>query len=157
MARLLYKAGAETLRFRFRTPKIAAIFFVSAISALSFHFKEKKKDKERKDRVVISLWPLLQELAIFALCDLKTQRFFCDLRQLQTLVLSQKYCQTKWAAYCCTNTRRIAIQIGGVLRASLSSRLRGQEGTAIQMGGILPCKLEVCCSTFSETSKGWGF
>ena len=51
--------------------------------------------------------------------------------------------------------RRPAIQMGGVLLGFLSSRLRSQEGTAIQMGGILPYKLEVYCSTFSETSRGW--
>ena len=60
----------------------------------------------------------------------------------------------KWEAYCCTNGRRTAIQMGGV---SLSSKLRSQEGPAIQMGGILPYKLEVYCRTFFELSRGWGF
>ena len=33
-------------------------------------------------------------------------------------------------------------------RVSLSSRLRSQQGTALQMGRVLRYKLEVCCSTF---------
>ena len=53
----------------------------------------------------------------------------------QLPVLSEKYCHT--------NGRRIAVQMGGVLKykwevyswVSLCSRLRRQEGTAIQMGG----------------------
>ena len=36
---------------------------------------------------------------------------------------------------------------------SLSSRFRSQKGTSIQMGGVLPYKLEVYCSTFFETSS----
>ena len=36
-------------------------------------------------------------------------------------------------------------------------RLRSQEGPAIQMGGVLPYKLEVYCRTFFEASWGWGF
>ena len=48
----------------------------------------------------------------------------------------------KWEAYCW---------------ASLSSRLRNQEGTAIQMGDVLPYKLEGYYSTFSYASRAWGF
>ena len=55
--------------------------------------------------------------------------------------------------------------MGGVLQykwefycwVSLSSRLRSQEGTAIQMGDVLPYTLEVYCSSFFETSTGCGF
>ena len=52
---------------------------------------------------------------------------------------------------------RTAVQMGGVLqykreaycRVSLSSKLRSQESTAIQMGyAVLPYKLEVYCRTF---------
>ena len=59
-----------------------------------------------------------------------------------------------------------AVQMGGVLQykklevyclVSLSSRLRSQEGTAIQITGVLPYKLEVYGSTFFKTSRGWGF
>ena len=47
---------------------------------------------------------------------------------------------------CRTNGGRTAVQMGGVLqykweaycRVSLSSKLRSQESTAIQMGGVLP-------------------
>ena len=53
-------------------------------------------------------------------------------------VFSQKYSRT--------NERRTAVQMGGVLLGSLSSRLRSQEGpaiqkggrTAVQIGGVLP-------------------
>ena len=41
--------------------------------------------------------------------------------------------QYKWEVYC---------------RVSLSSKLRSQESTAIQMGGVLPYELEVYCRTF---------
>ena len=47
----------------------------------------------------------------------------------QPPVVSQKYCRT--------NERRTAVQMGGVLQycwVSLASRLRSQEGPAIQMG-----------------------
>ena len=47
------------------------------------------------------------------------------------------------------------VQMGGVLLGSLSSRLGSQGGAAIQMGDVLPYKLEVYCRTFSETSGGW--
>ena len=40
--------------------------------------------------------------------------------------------------------------MGGVQSVSLSSRLKSQEGTVIQIGGVLPYKLEVYCSTFSR-------
>ena len=50
--------------------------------------------------------------------------------------------QYKWEVYCWV---------------SLSSRLRSQEGTAIQIGRVLPYKLDVYCRTFFETSRGWGF
>ena len=64
--------------------------------------------------------------------------------------------------------RRATVQMGGVLQykwevccwVSLSSRLRSQEGPAIQMGVLLPYKLVVYCGTFfktSTTSSGWGF
>ena len=72
-------------------------------------------------------------------------------------VLSRKSCRK--------NGGRAAAHVGGVLQyrwemycwASISSRLRTQEGTAIQMKGVLPYKLEVYCSTFFKTSRGWGF
>ena len=51
--------------------------------------------------------------------------------------------QYEWEAYC---------------RVSLSSKLRSQEITAIQMGGgVLPYKLEVYCRTFWTNCRGWGF
>ena len=41
--------------------------------------------------------------------------------------------------------------MGGVFSGvSLSSKLRSQESTAIQMGGVLPYKLEVYCRTFRQ-------
>ena len=49
----------------------------------------------------------------------------------------------KWGGYCRTNGRRTAVAMGGVLqykwevycRVSLSSKLKSQESTAVQMGG----------------------
>ena len=35
--------------------------------------------------------------------------------------------------------------------------LGSQESTAIQMGGVLPYKLEVYCRTFWTSCRGWGF
>ena len=57
-----------------------------------------------------------------------------------TTKISQKYCDT--------NGRRIAIQMGGVLRCnweeydsiSLSSERRGTKSTATQTGGVLQYK-----------------
>ena len=59
--------------------------------------------------------------------------------------------------------RRTAVQIG-VLRykwevycgVSLSSRLRSQQGTALQMGGVPQYKLEVYCQYFSDKLYGLG-
>ena len=60
----------------------------------------------------------------------------------------------KWGAYCRSNGGRTAV--GGALqykweaycRISFLSKLRSQESTAIQMGGVLPYKLEVYFRTF---------
>ena len=51
---------------------------------------------------------------------------------------------------------RTAIQMGGVLLRFPSARLRSYEGTAMQMGGVLPYKLEVYRNTFFETSRDLG-
>ena len=67
-------------------------------------------------------------------------------RRPQPPVLSQKYCRT--------NGRRTAVQMGSVLQCKWDSRPRSQEGTTIQMGGVLLYKLEVYCSTFFETDRG---
>ena len=40
------------------------------------------------------------------------------------------------------------------MRVSLSSRLRSQEGIAIQMGGVPQYKMEVLCSAF-QTRLYW--
>ena len=42
--------------------------------------------------------------------------FFRNFPEPATPVFSQKYRRYKWEAYCGTNWRRIAVQIGGVLR-----------------------------------------
>ena len=68
-----------------------------------------------------------------------------------------KVLRCEWEAYCNTNGRRTAIQMGGSTdNISLSSECRGTESTAIQIGGILQYKLEVHCDTFSRSSGGWG-
>ena len=46
--------------------------------------------------------------------------------------------------------------MGDVWLGFLSSRLRSQEGTALQMGGVLRYKLEVCCQYFSDKLYGLG-
>ena len=76
----------------------------------------------------------------------------CRLRALEapTLVLSQKYCQYRWEAACCTNRRRTSVQRGGVLRDLPILRLRSREGTAIQIGRVSRNKVEVCCSTLLD-------
>ena len=43
--------------------------------------------------------------------------------------------------------------MGGVSQGFLSSMLRSQENTAIQMGGVLPYKLEVYCSGTKKEPK----
>ena len=57
----------------------------------------------------------------------------------------------KWEAYCRTNGRRTALQMGAVLLGfPFSPRLRSHEGPAIQMGAVLPYKLEVYCHMSSR-------
>ena len=51
-----------------------------------------------------------------------------------TLVLSQKYCRYNWEAYCGTNRRRIAVQMGGVLGRDCAGTARHSD---IQIGGVL--------------------
>ena len=53
----------------------------------------------------------------------------------------------KWEAYCRTNGRRI-------VWVSLSSRFRSQEGPAIEMGGVLPYKLERCTAVLPSRPVG---
>ena len=69
----------------------------------------------------------------------------------------QYFLAYKWEANCRTNGRRTAVQMGGVLLGFPFFEARSQEGTAIQMWGVLPYTWEACCSTLSETSRGWGF
>ena len=55
-------------------------------------------------------------------------------------------------------------QLGGVLQyklavhcgVSLSSKLRSQQGAALQMGGVLRYKLEMYCQHFSDKSYRLG-
>ena len=64
----------------------------------------------------------------------------------------------EWEAYCDTNGRRTAIQMGGVLAGfPFPQSVRGTKSTAIQIGGVLQYKLEVYCDTFLRSSGGWGF
>ena len=53
--------------------------------------------------------------------------------------------QYKWGAYCNTNGRSTD-------SISLSSERRGTNNTAIQIRGVLQCKLEVYCDTFLRSS-----
>ena len=67
-------------------------------------------------------------------------------RNPQPMVFSQKYRRYKWEAYCGTNGRRTAVQIGGVLRrfpfskALKPARHSVTNGgrTAVQIGGVPP-------------------
>ena len=64
----------------------------------------------------------------------------------------------KWGAYCRTNGRRTAVQMGGVLQSfPFFEAQKPGKCTAIQMGGVLPYKLEVYCRTFWASCRGWGF
>ena len=76
-----------------------------------------------------------------------------------TTKIFPKVLRYKWEAYRNTNGRRTAIQMGGVLTASisLSSEHMGTESTAIQMGGVLQYKLEVYFDTFVEKWSWLGF
>ena len=51
--------------------------------------------------------------------------------------------------------RHAAVQMGCCF-IGVPFKLRSLQGTAIQMGGILPCKLEAYCSTLFETCRGVG-
>ena len=75
-----------------------------------------------------------------------------------TTTIFRKVLRHKWEAYCNTNGRRTAIQMGGVLTVfPFPQKRRGTKSTAIQIGGVLQYKLEVYCDTFLRSSGGWGF
>ena len=88
----------------------------------------------------------------------------CASEEAADEVFSQKYRRYKWEAYCGTNRRRTAVQIGGVLQyklevycgVSLSPKLGSQRGTALQMGGVLRYTWEVYRQYFSEKLHGLG-
>ena len=77
--------------------------------------------------------------------------------------ISSKVLPYKWEAYCRTNGRRTAVQMGGVLQykwevycwVSLSSRLRSQEGPAIQMGAYCRTNWR-CTAVLSSRPVGVG-
>ena len=78
-------------------------------------------------------------------------------RNPQPLAFSQKYCRYKWEAHCGTNKKvvlrhKLEVYCG----VSLSSRLRSQRGTALQMGGVLRYKFEVYCQYLSDKLYGLG-
>ena len=58
----------------------------------------------------------------------------------QPLGLSEKCCRYKWEAYCGTNRRRTAA-------FPFSTRLRSQQGAALQMRGVRRYKSEVYCQS----------
>ena len=58
-----------------------------------------------------------------------------------------KVLQYKWVAYCRTNRAQTVVQMGSLVKDFTSSKLRSQESTAAQTGGILRM-LEVYCNTF---------
>ena len=59
-----------------------------------------------------------------------------------------------------TTGRRTAVQIGGVLQYKLEVccgiSLRSQQGTSLQIGGVQRYKLEVYCQYFSDKLYGLG-
>ena len=66
-----------------------------------------------------------------------------------TTKIFSKVLRYKWEAYCDTNGRRTAIEMGGVLAVfPFPQKRRGTKSTAIQIGGILQYKLEVNRDTF---------
>ena len=62
-----------------------------------------------------------------------------------------KVLRYKWGAYCRTNGRRTAVQMGGVLWGFpfFEAQKPGKHGD--EMGGVLPYKLEVYCRTFQTS------
>ena len=80
-------------------------------------------------------------------------------RNPQPPVFSQKYCRYKceaYEAYCGTNRRRTAVPMEVYCGVSLSPNLSSQQGTALQMGGVLWYKLEVYCQYFVDKLYGLG-
>ena len=74
-----------------------------------------------------------------------------------TTKISPKVLRYKWEAYCNTNGRRTAIQMGVVLTVfPFPQCVWGTRSTAIQIGGVLQYELEVYCDTL-RSSGGWGF
>ena len=67
----------------------------------------------------------------------------------------------KWEAYCSTNRRRIAVQMGGVLRGLpfFKACKPGKYSNTNGGGGVYCCmhKLGMYCSTFSTSCTGWVF
>ena len=74
-------------------------------------------------------------------------------RNPQPLVVSQKNRRTNGRRG--TNRRRTAV-LEAHCGVSLPSRLRSQQGTALQMGGVLQYKLEVYCQYLSDKLYGLG-
>ena len=79
-------------------------------------------------------------------------------RNPQPLVFSQKHRQYKCEAYCGTNGRRTAVQIGGVLRRFPFSKALKPARHSITNGGggVLRYKLEVYRQYFSDKLYGLG-
>ena len=75
-----------------------------------------------------------------------------------TSKISPKALRYKWEAYCNTNGRRTAIQMGGVLTVfPFPWSLGVTKSTAMQIGGVLQYKWKVYCDTSLRSSGGWVF
>ena len=63
----------------------------------------------------------------------------------------------KWEAYCRTNGSVLQYKWEVYCWVCLLQGLEARKVQRYKWGGVLPYKLEVCCRTFFETSRGWGF
>ena len=82
----------------------------------------------------------------------------CRFPEPPTTGISQKYCRYKWEAYCGTNRRRVAVQIGsGLRRFPFLKAWKPERHSVTNGGGVLRYKLEVYCRYFSGKLYGLGF
>ena len=74
-----------------------------------------------------------------------------------TTKIFPKVLRYEWEAYCNTNGRRAAIQMGGVLTVFPFPQSAGAPKHYNKNWGVSQYKLEVYCNTFLRSSGGWGF
>ena len=86
----------------------------------------------------------------------EARRFSGTFRNHQPLVISQKHRRYNWEAYCGTNRRCIAVQIGGLLRRFLSPNLTTNEAQRYKWGEYCGTNWRCTASTFQTCCAGCG-